>query len=140
MPSHKKVFCSKYIKIIIMSNEVSTAIQRLFNECNQNNPDLIKIDKYVNECRINNEDINTYFEYDKMEFSLFINEIYLSRYSKYMTTLHMACCRNHYKIVEKLLDNKNHFQFSLNVNAIIDDSCKRMALHIACQGKFPYRS
>lgn len=92
-----------YIIEFIMSNEVST-VALLFNECYNKYPDLRTIDEYVNKCRCNNEDMNKLFRCGVSKLS----------------SLHISCHLGHHEIVERLLDSRNHFESSVNVNAFSD--------------------
>lgn len=102
-----------------MSNDIVSAVQRLFDECQRNCPELNRIDEYINECRTKNEDMNILLKYTLWNDSL--------------TPLHVACRRGHYEIVERLLDSKNNFRFYVNVNAI--DKYYKTALHYSCHAK-----
>lgn len=47
----------------------------------------------------------------------------------------MSCHLGKYDIVERLLDSRNTFQFSVDVNVISEDSYGQTALHFACSNK-----
>lgn len=102
-----------------MSNDIVSAVQRLFDECQRNGPELNRIDEYINECRTKNEDMNILLKDPLLNDNL--------------TPLHVACRKGHFEIVERLLDSKNNFRFSVNVNAI--DKYYKTALHYSCNAK-----
>lgn len=111
-----------------MSSEVS-AMQRLYIECNQDNPDLTKIDEYIDECRYKNEDMNKLIPDNRWPLN--------SCNPRKMTPLQVACRFGHHEIVEILINSMNNFQSSVDVNILGKEYSMKTALHFACERNCP---